>query len=52
MLKRVVAIKTCTSESPDLRRRFVREAEIAASLWPNFGTNRVTSSSKALQLNY
>jgi eukaryotic-like serine/threonine-protein kinase len=32
VLKREVAIKTCHLHSPDLRERFIREAEIAASL--------------------
>ena len=31
-LKRRVAIKTCTSEEPDIRDRFFREAEIAGNL--------------------
>jgi len=31
-LKRLVAIKTCTTDSEDLRRRFLREAEIAGGL--------------------
>jgi serine/threonine-protein kinase len=31
-LKRTVAIKTCTSENDELRRRFLREAEIAGGL--------------------
>jgi serine/threonine-protein kinase len=31
-LKRTVAIKTCTSENEELRRRFLREAEIAGGL--------------------
>ncbi|HEV7671356.1 MAG TPA: protein kinase [Thermoanaerobaculia bacterium] len=38
-LKRQVAIKTCTSSDPDLRRRFAREAELAADLvHPNITT--------------
>jgi len=32
VLKRHVAIKTCAWDDPDLRRRFVREAELAAGL--------------------
>lgn len=32
LLKREVAIKTCHLHSPDLKERFIREAEIAASL--------------------
>lgn len=32
VLKREVAIKTCHLHSPDLKERFIREAEIAASL--------------------
>jgi serine/threonine-protein kinase len=31
-LKRTVAIKTCTSENEELRKRFLREAEIAGGL--------------------
>jgi len=31
-LKRTVAIKTCTSENDELRKRFLREAEIAGGL--------------------
>lgn len=31
-LKRRVAIKTCTAEDPDLRKRFAREAEAAGAL--------------------
>jgi serine/threonine-protein kinase len=39
VLKRPVAIKTCSFDDPNLRARFVREAEIAASLrHPNIVT--------------
>jgi predicted Ser/Thr protein kinase len=39
VLKRAVAIKTCTLREPDMRERFVREAEIAANLrHPNIVT--------------
>ncbi len=39
MLNRHVAIKTCSSDEDDLRRRFLREAEIAARLQhPNIVT--------------
>jgi predicted Ser/Thr protein kinase len=39
VLKRYVAIKTCTLRQPDTRARFVREAEIAANLrHPNIVT--------------
>ena len=39
LLKREVAIKTCTLRQPDVRARFVREAEIVASLkHPNIVT--------------
>lgn len=38
MLKREVAIKTCTLQDPAMRKRFLREAEIAAGLrHPNIG---------------
>ncbi|MCH9649041.1 MAG: TonB family protein [Deltaproteobacteria bacterium] len=39
VLQRYVAIKVCTSNNPELRQRFVREAEIAAGLQhPNITT--------------
>jgi serine/threonine-protein kinase len=31
-LKRIVALKTCTHDDPDLQKRFLREGEIVASL--------------------